>query len=165
MGCRRQAPSADRSYVVCRSLSGQLPSLHVTSLTAPFLCHSFLNSTTPFPATNCTEISVADPMSAAREEKQCRICFEGDDPELGRLIRPCLCKGTISVSVLHDSQGCLRRLHIISSAFHQHVHLKCLQRWRNTSTSRSAFYSCPQCGYKYHFARTRVVGIATNPGE
>jgi len=73
-------------------------------------------------------------------EKQCRICFEGDDPELGRLIRPCLCKGSIS-----------------------HVHVKCLQRWRNTSTSRSAFYSCPQCGYKYHFARTRVVGIATNP--
>jgi hypothetical protein len=32
-------------------------------------------------------------------EKQCRICFGADnDPELGRLIRPCLCKGTISVS-------------------------------------------------------------------
>ncbi|PCH33731.1 hypothetical protein WOLCODRAFT_94067 [Wolfiporia cocos MD-104 SS10] len=73
-------------------------------------------------------------------EKQCRICLDGEDPELGRLIRPCRCKGSIS-----------------------HVHVKCLQRWRNTSASRSAFYSCPQCGYKYHFARTRVVGIATNP--
>ncbi|KAF8898826.1 hypothetical protein BD779DRAFT_1464905 [Infundibulicybe gibba] len=30
------------------------------------------------------------------EEKQCRICFDGFDPELGRLIRPCLCKGSIS---------------------------------------------------------------------
>ena len=34
------------------------------------------------------------------DEKQCRICFEGSnaEPELGRLIRPCLCKGSISVS-------------------------------------------------------------------
>ncbi|OBZ79043.1 E3 ubiquitin-protein ligase MARCH11 [Grifola frondosa] len=77
---------------------------------------------------------------AAPEGKQCRICLDGEDSELGRLIRPCLCKGSIS-----------------------YVHVKCLQRWRNTSPSRSAFYSCPQCGYHYHFARTRVVGIATNP--
>ncbi|KAI0936473.1 hypothetical protein AcV5_004605 [Taiwanofungus camphoratus] len=79
---------------------------------------------------------------ADNNAKQCRICFEGEDSELGRLIRPCLCKGSIS-----------------------HVHVKCLQRWRNTSTNRSAFYSCPQCGYKYHFARTRVLGVATNPSE
>ncbi|KZT72802.1 hypothetical protein DAEQUDRAFT_722423 [Daedalea quercina L-15889] len=76
----------------------------------------------------------------AQDGKQCRICFEGEDPQLGRLIRPCLCKGSIS-----------------------HVHVKCLQRWRNTAVNQSAFYSCPQCGYRYHFARTRVVGIATNP--
>ncbi|TFK94437.1 zf-C3HC4-domain-containing protein [Polyporus arcularius HHB13444] len=74
------------------------------------------------------------------DTKQCRICLDGEDPELGRLIRPCLCKGSIS-----------------------YVHVKCLQRWRNTSASRSAFYACPQCGYHYHFARTRVLGIATNP--
>ncbi|KAH9944288.1 zf-C3HC4-domain-containing protein [Epithele typhae] len=49
------------------------------------------------------------------DNKQCRICLEGADPDLGRLIRPCLCKGSIS------------------------------------------------CGYHYHFARTRVLGIATNP--
>ncbi|KZT06006.1 zf-C3HC4-domain-containing protein [Laetiporus sulphureus 93-53] len=82
---------------------------------------------------------MSDP-ETTQETKQCRICFEGEDPDLGRLIRPCLCKGTIS-----------------------HVHVKCLQRWRNSSANHSAFYSCPQCGYKYHFARTRVVGIATNP--
>ncbi|KAI0361498.1 zf-C3HC4-domain-containing protein [Trametes cingulata] len=74
------------------------------------------------------------------DTKQCRICLDGEDPELGRLIRPCLCKGSIS-----------------------YVHVKCLQRWRNTSASKSAFFACPQCGYHYHFARTRVVGIATNP--
>ncbi|OCH96058.1 zf-C3HC4-domain-containing protein [Obba rivulosa] len=75
-----------------------------------------------------------------QDEKQCRICLDGEAPELGRLIRPCLCKGSIS-----------------------HVHVKCLQRWRTTSPSRTAFYSCPQCGYKYHFARTRAIGLATNP--
>ncbi|KAI0639512.1 zf-C3HC4-domain-containing protein [Trametes polyzona] len=76
----------------------------------------------------------------SEDTKQCRICLDGEVPELGRLIRPCLCKGSIS-----------------------YVHVKCLQRWRTTSSSKSAFYACPQCGYHYHFARTRVVGIATNP--
>ncbi|KAI0082269.1 zf-C3HC4-domain-containing protein [Panus rudis PR-1116 ss-1] len=74
------------------------------------------------------------------EEKQCRICLDGEDPTLGRLIRPCLCRGSIS-----------------------YVHVKCLQKWRTTSASQSAFYRCPQCGYNYRFARTQVVGIATNP--
>lgn len=33
------------------------------------------------------------------QEKQCRICLDGVEAEreLGRLIRPCLCKGSISV--------------------------------------------------------------------
>ncbi|KAJ7169806.1 hypothetical protein C8R46DRAFT_1090077 [Mycena filopes] len=80
--------------------------------------------------------------SAEPEEKQCRICLAGaedtDSLALGRLISPCLCKGSMSF-----------------------VHIKCLQRWRNSSGT--AFFSCPQCKYKYRFARTRVVGIATNP--
>lgn len=77
-----------------------------------------------------------------QEEKQCRICLDGSEAEheMGRLIRPCLCKGSIS-----------------------YVHVKCLQKWRNTSSSRSAFFSCPQCHYQYHFARTRIVGLASNP--
>lgn len=32
------------------------------------------------------------------QEKQCRICFDGEDESLGKLIRPCLCRGSISVS-------------------------------------------------------------------
>lgn len=36
----------------------------------------------------------------SQQEKQCRICLDGEDSELGRLIRPCLCKGSISVSML-----------------------------------------------------------------
>ncbi|KAF9496124.1 hypothetical protein BDN71DRAFT_782806 [Pleurotus eryngii] len=80
--------------------------------------------------------------STETEEKQCRICLDGVDaePELGRLFRPCLCRGSIS-----------------------YVHVKCLQQWRNTSSSRVAFFSCPQCHYQYRFARTQALGIATNP--
>ena len=35
------------------------------------------------------------------QEKQCRICLDGVEAEneVGRLIRPCLCKGSISVSI------------------------------------------------------------------
>jgi len=49
--------------------------------------------------------------------------------------------------------------------FEQHVHVACLQRWRNTSPNASAFFVCPQCRYHYRFARTKVVGLATNPGS
>ncbi|TFK77171.1 hypothetical protein BDN72DRAFT_830335 [Pluteus cervinus] len=78
----------------------------------------------------------------AAEEKQCRICLDGTDsePQLGRLIRPCLCKGSIS-----------------------YVHIKCLHQWRKVSSSPSAFFQCPQCHYQYRFSRTQIVGIATNP--
>ena len=41
---------------------------------------------------------------------QCRICFDGPDQELGRLIRPCLCKGSISVGPRADRHNC--KLHI-----------------------------------------------------
>ena len=46
----------------------------------------------------------------------------------------------------------------------QYVHVKCLQRWRNSSPTASAFFTCPQCHYQYRFARTQIVGLATNPG-
>ncbi|KAJ7630863.1 hypothetical protein FB45DRAFT_979087 [Roridomyces roridus] len=78
------------------------------------------------------------------EQKSCRICLAGADEELGRLIKPCLCRGTIA-----------------------HVHVGCLTRWRNVQTSlftqNSAFFKCPQCHYEYRFARTRILGIASNP--
>ncbi|KAF5385503.1 hypothetical protein D9757_005351 [Collybiopsis confluens] len=75
-------------------------------------------------------------------QKQCRICFEGADAEPdSKFIRPCLCKGSM-----------------------QYVHVHCLQRWRNSSQNRSAFYKCGQCGYDYRLARTRIVNIASNPG-
>ena len=45
------------------------------------------------------------PEDAPIDEKQCRICLDGPEAEfeLGRLIRPCLCKGSISVCcIVHD---------------------------------------------------------------
>jgi hypothetical protein len=40
------------------------------------------------------------PEDTQPDEKQCRICLDGPEAEfeLGRLIRPCLCKGSISVA-------------------------------------------------------------------
>ncbi|KAG1864280.1 hypothetical protein DFJ58DRAFT_656280 [Suillus subalutaceus] len=81
-----------------------------------------------------------DQEPAPEQEKQCRICFEGEDESLGRLIRPCLCKGSIS-----------------------YVHIACLKRWRSSSFSNNSFYRCPQCHYRYLFARTKATGLATNP--
>jgi hypothetical protein len=45
----------------------------------------------------------------------------------------------------------------------KYVHVGCLNQWRRAAQSRTAFFECPQCRYKYHFARTRVVGLATDP--
>ena len=36
-------------------------------------------------------------------EKQCRICLDGEDPLLGRLICPCRCSGSIAVSALFEN--------------------------------------------------------------
>ena len=97
---------------------------------------------------------------------QCRICLDGPDPDLGRLIRPCLCSGTVSVcrpspSLQPLTQTRAKNLTVLL----QHVHLACLQRWRNTSANASAFFVCPQCHYRYRFARTKIVGLATNSGS
>jgi E3 ubiquitin-protein ligase DOA10 len=51
---------------------------------------------------------MADPQPPREEhttpdERQCRICLDGEDQELGRLIRPCLCKGSVSVSSISTS--------------------------------------------------------------
>jgi E3 ubiquitin-protein ligase DOA10 len=42
--------------------------------------------------------AASDANTRPDDPPQCRICLDGEDPELGRLIRPCLCKGSVSVS-------------------------------------------------------------------
>lgn len=96
------------------------------------------------------------------EEPQCRICYAGaeESDELGPLICPCRCTGTIRVSFI-GPQGCLHRnFNLQLTMRHQHIHVQCLNSWRTRSPSRSAFWECPQCHFKYAFLRTRVIGLA-----
>ena len=57
-------------------------------------------------------------------EVTCRICHGGAAE--GRLFRPCLCKGTCAF-----------------------VHVKCLERWRTSSTNPRSFYRCEACLFEY----------------
>lgn len=78
-----------------------------------------------------------------KDNKQCRICLGGSEEveELGALLRPCKCKGSI-----------------------RYTHVKCLNTWRNTGTvGNSNFWQCAQCGYKYNIARTRILGLSNSP--
>ncbi|KAK6345425.1 hypothetical protein TWF718_007341 [Orbilia javanica] len=69
--------------------------------------------------------------------KQCRICLdqttEDVDPELGRLISPCKCKGSA-----------------------RYVHEECLRAWRLHSANSQSFYKCPTCHFEYRFLRLKV---------
>ncbi|KAI8067550.1 hypothetical protein BC940DRAFT_301003 [Gongronella butleri] len=100
-------------------------------------------------------------------EKQCRICGDGeyesvssqDDDEEARvgyaqasplpryplnrhqqrLIRPCLCKGSMS-----------------------YVHRGCLNQWRRLSPRSSSYVACDICGYRYNVYRPVYASIVTN---
>ncbi|KAI9012742.1 hypothetical protein BC832DRAFT_547898 [Gaertneriomyces semiglobifer] len=88
------------------------------------------------------ETPLADPPQAAgRDDRICRICFGGqeDEPELGRLLSPCKCNGTM-----------------------KYVHVECLNEWRRNSRKKESFYQCDQCLYRYNFARTTWARIAVN---
>ncbi len=104
----------------------------------------------------------ADGEHVETDERQCRICLDGADAEreLGRLIRPCLCKGSISVSfpsfpcqVVAELAVCAVCSHKVSAALEKQLR------------GAECVLLMPQCHYKYRFSRTRVVGIATNPGK
>ena len=56
-----------------------------------------------------------------------------------RLIKPCLCKGSMS-----------------------YVHLSCLNRWRRVSSSPTSFYKCDQCGYEYNISRATICTLLEN---
>lgn len=62
------------------------------------------------------------------------VTFESSDPELGRLLRPCKCKGSS-----------------------KYVHEGCLQQWRHADPSygRRNFWQCPTCGFRYRLERMR----------
>lgn len=64
----------------------------------------------------------------------CRICYGGR--EVGRLISPCPCSGTL-----------------------RFVHLECLNSWRLASANPRSSYQCDQCLYRYSFQRALYANI------
>lgn len=89
-GLRAQSRSAGRGNTSNRR-SHTSP---LTSASDHVLCSPL--STTTVHALFCSSHAVMS--DETEDSKQCRICLDGEVPELGRLIRPCLCKGSISVS-------------------------------------------------------------------
>ncbi|OKL61822.1 hypothetical protein UA08_03022 [Talaromyces atroroseus] len=61
-----------------------------------------------------------------------RVVYVSSDPELGRLLRPCKCKGSS-----------------------RYVHEGCLQSWRHADPSygRRNYWQCPTCRFRYRFQR------------
>ncbi|KAF9329503.1 hypothetical protein BG006_007414 [Podila minutissima] len=76
------------------------------------------------------------------DERQCRICLGGVDEEdtLGRLISPCLCKGSM-----------------------KYVHVECLNAWRERSPKQESHYKCDTCKYSFSFRRTSFARYLAHP--
>lgn len=69
-----------------------------------------------------------------------RVTYNSEDPESGRLISPCKCKGT-----------------------QRYVHEGCLQAWRQASPlSDRNFWKCPTCGFEYRMDRLKWAGWISN---
>ena len=109
----------------------------------------------------------------ARDTSPCLFLWSGTDhvwkamqnmsrwPWSRAWIRPS--HSSLSLSGNYKVCLCVSGLHNAPKSSPSFVHVGCLQRWRNTAAASQSFYVCPQCLYHYRFARTRVVGIATNP--
>lgn len=63
-----------------------------------------------------------------------QVIYTSQDPESGRLIRPCKCKGS-----------------------QKYVHEGCLQAWRHADPAygRRNFWECPTCKFRYRLERMR----------
>lgn len=63
-----------------------------------------------------------------------RVVYESADPEFGRLLRPCKCKGSS-----------------------RYVHEGCLQSWRHADPAYSErnYWQCPTCKFQYRLERLR----------
>ncbi|KAG4031665.1 hypothetical protein MFRU_008g00300 [Monilinia fructicola] len=63
-----------------------------------------------------------------------RVTYTSEDPELGRLMRPCKCNGS-----------------------QKYVHEGCLTAWRHADSGYGArnYYECPTCKFRYHLQRMK----------
>ncbi|KAB8290230.1 hypothetical protein EYC80_011098 [Monilinia laxa] len=63
-----------------------------------------------------------------------RVTYTSEDPELGRLMRPCKCNGS-----------------------QKYVHEGCLTAWRHANSGYGArnYYECPTCKFRYHLQRMK----------
>ncbi|KAH0614409.1 uncharacterized protein H6S33_000045 [Morchella sextelata] len=108
--------------------------------------HDSPNPTGPFSTFTASPPSPPPSPPPPLDTHTCRICLDqvpppyAPDPELGRLISPCTCKG--------------------SSRF---VHQGCLQQWRTLSANQTNFYQCPTCHYQYRFRRLKLAAIIGSP--
>ncbi|EED15533.1 RING finger domain protein [Talaromyces stipitatus ATCC 10500] len=91
----------------------------------PRMCRICLDTVNP---TSETESQYLPSMLQSKP----RVVYVSPDPELGRLIRPCKCKGSS-----------------------RYVHEGCLQSWRHADPSygRRNYFQCPTCGFKYRIQR------------
>ncbi|KAG0282899.1 hypothetical protein BGZ96_012731 [Linnemannia gamsii] len=156
--------NGDEGQVVLNldTLSQSSPSGYRSStLSSGFVDHNNHNNTSSSIINNIQNYDV--------DERRCRICLEGEDDNStksnqdrnhshsyfgghnhddseeddesgrGRLISPCLCKGST-----------------------RYIHLGCLEQWRTTSSLRENFYRCEICHYEYSFRRPWAASILGN---
>lgn len=67
------------------------------------------------------------------------VRYVSEDPELGRLLRPCSCRGS-----------------------QKYVHEGCLRAWRRASPSQRNLWECPTCKYQYRLERLTWAKWATS---
>ncbi len=62
------------------------------------------------------------------------VTYDSEDPDSGRLLRPCKCKGTS-----------------------KYVHEGCLRKWRyaDPGFAKRNYWQCPTCGFRYRLERIR----------
>ena len=86
------------------------------------ICLETVNPTFHAPSENLPGILQPEPS----------VTYESSDPEAGRLLRPCKCKGSS-----------------------KYVHEGCLQSWRHADPSYGTrnYWKCPTCGFQYRLER------------
>lgn len=94
----------------------------------PRTCRICLETVHPKYPSATTSIGMSSPF---------RPVYMSEDPELGRLLSPCKCKGT-----------------------QKYVHEGCLNAWRASSPAQERnFWHCPTCGYTYKLARLQWASL------